>query len=67
MKSQLQICCNSGIGLAIGLRLIRRGRANVLTLRKRMVGPWGLEPQTSTVSIRSSLIYQQLTGAHRGC
>jgi hypothetical protein len=35
--------------------------------RDKMVGPWGLEPQTSTVSIRDSLIFQQLTGAHRGC
>jgi hypothetical protein len=27
-------------------------------LLKGMVGPWGLEPQTSTVSIRSSLYFQ---------
>ena len=40
---------------------------NVLTRKNLLVGPWGLEPQTSTVSIRSSLIYQQLTSAHRGC
>ena len=26
-----------------------------------------LQTQTSNVSIRSSLIFQQLTGAHRGC
>jgi len=34
---------------------------------KNMVGPWGLEPQTSTVSIPSSLYFQQLTCAHEGC
>jgi hypothetical protein len=34
--------------------------------REIMAGSGGLELHTSTVSIRNSLIYQQLASAHRG-